>query len=275
MGYFRQVGGRAQGRHQRRLNWIRQDDACAATPMLAIVVPMAIEATEIRRALRRVPAPGTMLHISGIGRERVTAAIARIAEPTRPDAVILAGFCGALDPALNTGDIHIAQSFYCAEQPEPIAADARLAAVIMDAVATSGGGDGIAAAQTPSVTVSAIAQPEAKAGLRRHGATVNMEDYWAARAAASAGIPFASVRAVLDTAGQSLPAYAGDAADRPARIAAGIARQPGRLPELLRLRRQMRQARRSLTRSVVAAASALQAATPPVGETPVAAEAMR
>lgn len=243
--------------------------------MLAIVVPMAIEATEIRRALRRVPAPGVMLHISGIGRKRVTDAIARIANSPRPDGIILAGFCGALDPALNTGDIHIAQSFYCAGQPELIAADARLAAVVMDAAATSGGGGGIAAAQAPSVTVSAIAQPEAKADLRQHGATVNMEDYWAARAAAAAGIPFASVRAVLDTAGQSLPAYAGDAVDRTARIAAGIARHPGRLPELLRLRRQMRQARRSLTRSVLAAVSALQAATPPVAETPVAAEAMR
>ena len=275
MGYFRQIGRRAQGRHQRWLNWINQNGARAATPMLAIVVPMAIEATEIRRALRRVAAPGVMLHISGIGGERITAAIARVAELPRTDAVILAGFCGALYPVLNTGDIHIAQSFYCPGQPELIAADARMAAVMIDAAATSAGADCVAAAQTPSVTVSAIAQPAAKADLRRYGATVNMEDYWAARAAAAAGISFASVRAVLDTAGQSLPAYAGDAVDRPARIAAGIARHPGRLPELLRLRRQMRQARRSLTRCVLAAVSARQAATPPAVETPAAAEAMR
>ena len=96
--------------------------------MLAIVVPMAIEATEIRRALRRVAAPGVMLHISGIGRERVTAAIARIADSPRPDGIILAGFCGALEPALNAGDIHIAQSFCCPGRPELIAADARLVA---------------------------------------------------------------------------------------------------------------------------------------------------
>lgn len=246
---------------------------------------MAIEATEIRRRARRGAADdGTLLHISGIGRERVTAAIARLAGPPRPDAVIMAGFCGALDPALNTGDIHIAPAFYCPGQPAPIAADAGLIAAVTDAVAISAGRDCVAAAHTPSVTVAAVAQPGVKAELRRYGATVNMEDYWAARAAA-AGIPLVSIRAVLDTAGQSLPAYAGDAVDgtvwMAGRMAAGVARHPGRLPELLRLRGQMGQARRSLTRCVLAAVSALQsgtaasAATAAAGEMPDAIEAAR
>lgn len=247
--------------------------------MLAIVAPMAIEATAIRRALYRIPDAGAMLQISGIGRERVAAAITRLADlPQRPDAVIMAGFCGALEPGLNTGDIHIAPSFYTPGQPEPIAADASLIAAVMDAAVICVGVDGVAAAQAPSVTVSAIAQPEAKADLRRYGATVNMEDYWAAQAAADAGIPLVAVRAVLDTAGQSLPAYAGAAVDRPGlipvKMAAGIARYPGRLSELLRLRRQMMQARRSLTRCVLASASALQSATA-AAEMPIAAEARR
>ena len=248
--------------------------------MLAIVVPMAIEATAIRRALRRIPDAGAMLHISGVGRERVAAAIARLADsPPRPDAVIMAGFCGALEPGLNVGDIHIAPSFYAPGQPEPIAADASLIVAVTDAAALCAGVAGIAAAGAPSVTVAAIAQPEAKADLRRYGATVNMEDYWAAQAAAQAGIPLVAVRAVLDTAGQSLPAYAGAAVDRPGlmpvKMAAGIARHPGRLPELLRLRRQMMQARRSLTRCVLASASALQSATPAAAAMSAAVEARR
>lgn len=248
--------------------------------MLAIVVPMAIEATEIRRALCRIPDAGAMLYISGIGRERAAAAIARLADsPQRPDAVIMAGFCGALEPGLNAGDIHIAPSFYAPGQPELIAADASLAAAASDAAATSVGANCIAASHTPSVTVSAVAQPEAKADLRRYGATVNMEDYWAAQAAAQAGIPLVAVRAVLDTAEQSLPEYAGVAVDRPGlipvKMAAGVARHPGRLPELRRLRRQLMPARRSLTRCVLASASALQSATPPAFPQPAAAEARR
>lgn len=248
--------------------------------MLAIVVPMAIEATEIRRALCRIPDAGAMLYISGIGGERAAAAIAWLADsPPRPDAVIMAGFCGALEPGLNTGDIHIAPSFYASGQTESIAADASLIAAVTDAAALCAGVNGIAAAGAPSVTVAAIAQPEAKADLRRYGATVNMEDYWAAQAAAAVGIPLVAVRAVLDTAEQSLPAYAGAAVDRPGlipvKMAAGIVRHPGRLPELRRLRRQLMQARRSLTRCVLASASALQAATAAAAEMPAAAEARR
>ena len=259
--------------------------------MLAIVVPMAVEATGIRRALRRRPDAAATLHLGGVGRHRITAAIARLAEsPQCPDAIILAGCCGALDPTLNTGDIHIAPSFYCAGQDEMIAADARLVAALLNANATNASADSVAikATSSPSITVAAIAQPAAKADLRPYGATVNMEDYHAARAAASAGIPFAAIRAVLDTANQSLPTYlaldaaTNDAADnendaavnRPANIAAGIARHPTRLPELLRLQRQMLQTRRNLTRCVMAAVSAIQFPTP-TAATPAVSEAIR
>ena len=234
--------------------------------MLAILVPMAIEATGIRRELRRIPDSVATLHIGGVGRQRITAAVARLADgPQRPDAIILAGCCGALDPNLKTGDIHLAPSFRIPESEATIAADARLVAALINA-------DGIdqVAAQSPSVTVAAIAQPDAKADLRRYGATVNMEDYHAARAAAAAGIPFAAVRAVLDTAGQSLPAGLDAAAGRPGRIAAGLARRPALLPELVRLRRQMLLTRRNLTRCVMDAVRAHQSATS-ISETTVAA----
>ena len=251
--------------------------------MLAILVPMAIEAAGIRRSLRRLPAAAATatLHVGGVGQARITAAIARLADaPQRPDAIILAGCCGALDPALNTGDIHIAPSFRIPAAEATIAADARLLAALLNA---DGAGIALKATTSPSVTVAAVAQPDAKADLRRYGATVNM-DYHAARAAAAAGIPFAAVRAVLDTAGQSLPAGLDDADGRPGRIAAGIARHPALLPELVRLRRQMLLTRRNLTRCVMAAVRAHQSAMltaettvadMPVVETPAGAEAAR
>lgn len=220
--------------------------------MLAIISPMGVENTGIQGALLRVPNSGVTLHTSGIGRRRVRDTIARLAESPRPDALILAGFCGALDPDLHTGDIHVARSFRHPGQPESIAADKRLASVVADAA-----GSWLVATHADSVTVAEIAQPDAKEDLRQYGATVNMEDYWAAWAAAAAGIPFVAVRAVLDTADQWLPAYAAQAADQPGRIIIGTIRNPSRILELLRLNRQIVQARRSLTHCVLAALNEL------------------
>ena len=224
--------------------------------MLAILCPMASEAAGIRRALAGAGAD-VRLDIAGIGRRNIAAAVARAAAGGA-HAIIIAGFGGALDPALRTGDLHIAGEFRIADAPDgrAIPADARLAvqlrAAAHDADASAG----------PSVTVAALAQPEYKAALWQAGAgvTVNMEDYWAADAAADAGIPFAAIRVVLDTAGQALPEYlAPDDAGgvRPARIAATLPMHPARAPELVRLARQSRLAQHRLADAVIGALGAL------------------
>ena len=219
---------------------------------------MPAEAAGIRRYLDgNVGARAyATLDIAGIGRRNIADAVARAAA-AGAGAVITAGFCGALDPALQTGDLHIASELRADDSDgvRPIPADARLAAHLRDAAGE--GTDG------PSVTVSAIAQPEYKAALWQSGAgvSVNMEDYWAAAAAADAGIPFAAVLVVFDTAGQTLPEYLadGDGKMRPARIALTLPIHPERAPELARLARQSRLAERRLTDCVTAAVSGLMA----------------
>ena len=221
---------------------------------------MASEAAGIRRAL---PAAGNAadatLDIAGIGRQNIAAAVARAAAGGA-HAIITAGFGGALDPSLRTGDLHIASEFRIPNPPNarPILSDARLAAQLRAASPDASAG--------PSVTVAALAQPEYKSALWQAGAgiTVNMEDYWAAAAAADAGIPFAAVRAVLDTAGQALPEYLADGASsiRPARIAATLPIHLKRAPELARLARQSRLAQRRLTAAVIGALGALTAVHP-------------
>ena len=226
--------------------------------MLFILAPMAVEAAGIQRALRRLPDARAGVRVTGIGRERIAAGVAQAAAEGAT-AILAAGFCGALDPALRAGDLHIAGEFranghigdYGCVPADAIPADARLTARLRAAAPDAAAG--------PSVTVAGIAQPDAKATLWQTGAgrTVNMEDYWAAQAAAGAGLPFASVRAVLDTAGQSLPDCL--AADNIAggagtlRLALGVAGHPGRAPALARLARQSRQAQQRLTRCVMAA----------------------
>ena len=222
--------------------------------MLAILCPMAADAAGIRRILAGGGADADVsLDIAGIGRRNIADAVCRAAAGGA-DAVITAGFCGALDPGLRTGDLHIAGEFRISDAAagRGILADAGLIAQLRASAPDAGGG--------ASVTVSVIAQPECKAALWQAGAgvSVNMEDYWAAMAAADAGIPFAAVRAVLDTAGQALPEYLADSDGgvRPARIAATLPVHPGRAPELVRLARQSRLAAQRLADGVMGALTA-------------------
>ena len=217
---------------------------------------MAAEAAGIRRILAGGAADADVsLDIAGIGRRNIADAVCRAAAGGA-DAVITAGFCGALDPGLVTGDLHIAGEFRISDAAagRGILADAGLAARLRAAAPDASGG--------ASVTVDAIAQPECKAALWQAGAgvTVNMEDYWAALAAADAGIPFAAVRAVLDTAGQALPEYLADgdggSGVSKARIAATLPIHPGRAPALVRLARQSRLAAHRLADGVVGALAA-------------------
>lgn len=227
--------------------------------MLAIAAPMPTELAGIRRAIRDPQSRGVSLCVIGIGKAAAAAGLARIAQ-ARPDAVILAGFCGAVAPDLRAGDLHVAASFHHPGENRSIAADAALSAAMLD----SAHRNGIRACTHPSATVSRVADASDKAELRRSNgvASVNMEDYWAAAAAESAGVPFASLRAVLDTADQSLPDYLASGDADPARVALNAVVRPGRLPSLLHLARQSHLARRNLTRCVLAAIDALASRQP-------------
>jgi adenosylhomocysteine nucleosidase len=105
--------------------------------------------------------------------------------------------------------------------------------------------------QGSSLTVDrVIATPEAKkaAHSQYQVDTVNMEDYWAAEAAAEAGVPFLSVRAVLDPAHQGLPSYLIGLSERQDQVMRRILTRPWQVPALLRLARQAKAAQGSLTR---------------------------
>ena len=125
---------------------------------------------------------------------------------------------------------------------------------------------GLAAAETDSITVP---QPVMNAGdkgelHRRYGVgAVNMEDYWVARLADAAKVPFLSVRAILDTAAQGLPSYllGFSTLGRGQAILKALLR-PWRVPTLLSLARQMRQAQSSLARFALVFVNYRQGATP-------------
>ena len=131
---------------------------------------------------------------------------------------------------------------------------------------------GLAAVETDSMTVEElVTNPDTKRELHRQYqvGTVNMEDYWVARLAAAAKVPFLSARAVLDTAGQRLPSnLLGLSSRRPGWAAFGAAAHPWQLPALFSLPRPMRLAQASLARFALAYISHRSAESdgPPTGD---------
>lgn len=125
---------------------------------------------------------------------------------------------------------------------------------------------GLAAAETDSITVP---QPVTNAGdkgelHRRYGVgVVNMEDYWVARLADAAKVPFLSVRAILDTASQGLPSYLlGFSTLGRGQAVLKTLLRPWRVPTLLSLARQMRQAQARLARFALVFVNYRQGAAP-------------
>jgi len=142
----------------------------------------------------------------------------------RASALFSIGIAGALDPVLRPGDVVI-------DGDSALLAIARAACPGVLA-GTIGGSDAI------------IASPSAKAVLRaRTGAiATDMESHVAARVAARRGLPFLAIRAISDTADESLPpaALVGMAPDGGLALGAvllSLVRYPAQLPALLRLGR--------------------------------------
>ena len=225
---------------------------------------MATEIAGVRRAIRDPQRKGVKLRVTGIGRKRTEAGVSA-AVANSPVALIMIGFCGGADTKLRTGDLHVAEVFHSSESMEPIAADPGLT----NRMKAWADWNGTRLVGGPSVTVRTVASSKAKSAL--HSATgaisVNMEDYWAASTAAAYGIPFASVRVVLDIAEDELPGYLDDIADGIIHVLRGAATHPGSVPGLVRLVVKTRIARRRLTDCVAGfleGPPALRAGTAPL-----------
>jgi 4-hydroxy-3-methylbut-2-en-1-yl diphosphate reductase len=154
---------------------------------LLVLAPLRIEALAARRA-------GATVVRTGIGPERARAAALTAARaPARAVAVL--GFCGALDPDLEPGDLVVAEELRGANGPFPCDGAAAVATALETA--------GLRARRGPLVSVPKIARGSRRAELAADGSiAVDMESAWLAPAAA--GRPFAALRAVVDTPSHEL-----------------------------------------------------------------------
>ena len=215
---------------------------------------MDIELAAIRRCVPDHAARDISFSVLGVGKRPAQSSIKAVLK-SRPNAMILVGFCGGADPNLEPGDLHVANSFLRPDLTDAVEADAQLSAHLSRA----GENVGARVITGPSATVDAIANRYLKSRLNRiaKAASVNMEDYWVARAACAVGVPFASVRAVLDTADVELPEYLSAQPANSSRMLGSLIVNPGRIPVMMRLARLARIARNSLTRCMLAAIESL------------------
>ena len=229
--------------------------------MLIVVASMEQELTGLRRELREIEdATGISSQVEfqvlGVGPERAGAAMAALLEyrPSRRskvDGVLLVGVAGGVDPKLETGDLlladrHALQNGASQGAGQAIKPDADMlqsaqkAALELSVPIFNGG----------SLTVDhLVAEPHEREFLRTEYQvySVNMEDYRAAEAAQNAGVPFLSVRVVLDTASQRLPGYLPGLARSRYKVVTKILLMPWRIPTMLRLKRQLQLCQAVLT----------------------------
>lgn len=168
----------------------------------------------------------------------------------RPGLVVVAGFCGALDPSLAAGS-----AILCRRVTAPGAEEIEPPVPLFEAARKA-----LRARRRPFVSSRLLTMP-GTIGTRaektdlwnEYGAAgVDMETYGVAAAASAAGVPWLAVRAVVDTAKMTLPGPLRDwvAGTPDRRVAAAALRHPLDWPAYVRLALQARSAQQALRRTV-------------------------
>ncbi len=198
-----------------------------------IVVVCAVPAE--RRALSGLADERLRVHVSGMGAGNAARTAAAVAGDA-PEALISAGFCGALAEDLRVGDLVAADVVVDERTGDRFTPDPRL-------LAAAPGRRGA------MVSAERIVRTPADRD-RLDGLAVDMESAALARAAGEAGIPFLALRAVTDERRHRLPDFdkVMDAAGRltPGAGFVHFVLHPRELPALVRLGPAARRAGQTL-----------------------------
>jgi len=257
--------------------------------MLTVIASMHYELSGLRKELDLV-APGgksergnyvdqdTLRHLPvlpelkviGVGKERAQASVRRLLEkgtsgaPTgggQPDALLLLGVAGAVEPGLRTGDLVLSSRYFrCIQSMDawrpnvaeevieiPLTPDPKMWELATKACTGEGRKPNYMDSITVDRVISAPEQKKSIAGAYPVG-IVEMEDYWVAEVAAEFGVSFLAARVVLDTADQALPEWLLGLSRSRIRAVLSLAARPWRIPTVVRLARQRPVAQMSLTR---------------------------
>jgi adenosylhomocysteine nucleosidase len=192
-----------------------------------VCFPLREEAAPFGRVAAGLP--GVAVLMTGMGKRNAERTLREWLERWRPAQVISCGFAGGLDPELTAGTI-----VFAAPAGSPLTT---------------------ALSQVGARPVRfhcadrIVATAEEKRALReRIGAdAVEMESQAMEAVCQDAGIPFATVRVILDTAAEDLPLdfnrlLTPDLRMHYGRLAGALLKAPGKIPALLALQRQTKAA---------------------------------
>ena len=189
---------------------------------------------------------GTLVAVSGMGRAAAVGAAGALVD-AGATALVSWGLAGGLDPRLQAGTICL-PSAVVARDGATFATDVHwreiLAAAISQHLRVVSGTLLTSAAAIEDVAAKAAAFAETGA------VAVDMESAGVAQIAASKRLPFVAVRAIVDTAGDTLPpavlAAGTEGRMRFARLLFGIVRSPREIAAVMRLAQRYRAASRAL-----------------------------
>jgi nucleoside phosphorylase len=218
---------------------------------------------ETRRALREAGLSGICGTLAGaevtaiatgMGNRRARECARRAFDKfPHPELAISTGVAGALSQGLMPGDLVIADRLIAAasadpDRPEQIVPDARHTRSVQQALRTAGLSFSTGALLTSRRALTTAAEKR-DAKSRTGAIAVDMESAIVADQARSRNIPFACVRAILDTADEEL--LGAELADEDGRVqplkAAGfVIRHPGAILKLPRIARNLGIAAKSL-----------------------------
>ena len=224
--------------------------------LLYIVAAMEDELLGLRRELDALGASQGVgfpleFHLVGVGPRKSgqMMASAIVNGRRRPQGVLMLGVAGAVEPGRETGELVLSGSYAldsAVESAEAITPDPALLKVAESAAVEAR----MPVYRSDSLTVDhLISEGWERQQLReKYGVgTVNMEDHAVAAAARDEGVPFLSVRVILDTAEQRLPGYLPRLYRSRNALFGEVLLRPWRIPTLRRLKSQM-----ELCRSVLA-----------------------
>ncbi len=171
--------------------------------MIAIVASMDREVSRLRRRGRPI-----RVRVTGVGKYAAEAGVrAILQEPDRPDAILSLGFAGALNDTLSAGDLVICRRHFSTDEDRTIESDPGMIELAREALIGSGSPRHCVADSVTLPGVVCGVREKAELAAATGASVANMEDYWIGRLAGDEGIPFLSVRAILDTARQELPPF--------------------------------------------------------------------
>ena len=193
---------------------------------------------------------------TGMGRDRITRALAWAVQERLPAMVLSIGFCGSLSAALPVGSVVLGQSFQFLQSLEE-----RCEAELIGYAGTAGAIDELCrAVPARCAPVVTLPRPQAKTLLRRRflaaATVIDMESYFVAGFARDRGLPFFCLRAVSDAAqdeiGFDLDSISSNGRVRILKVVALLSRRPNLLPVFYCAWKRSRLAARQLARAFMA-----------------------